>query len=66
MMEVPKPEDKEDKVDEIREVPKKVKDVEPKKEKLIDRIIKLLFGDRSTDPDIENMLKGLTRRFFLL
>ena len=66
MMEVPKPEDKEDKVDEIREVPKKVKDVEPKKEKLIDRIIKLLFGDLSTDPDIENMLKGLTRHIFLL
>ena len=42
MMEVPKPEEKRKKVDDMEEVPRKSKKVEPKKEKLIDRIIKLL------------------------
>lgn len=51
-MEVPELEEKkkEKKVEEIRETPKKEKKVEPKKEKLIDRIIKLLFGSPPNDP----------------
>jgi len=41
-MKVPKPEEKRNKVDDIKEGPKNVNKVEPKKEKLIDRIIRLL------------------------
>ena len=43
-MEIPEPKEKEKEkvVEETREIAKKVNKVEPKKEKLIDRIIKLL------------------------
>ena len=66
MMEVPEPEEKkkEKKVDEIKEVPKKNKKVEPKKEKFVDRIIRVLFGGPSDDPDTE-MMRGVIDRMFL-
>ena len=45
-MEVPEPEEK---VDDIKEVPKNIKKLEPKREKLIERMIKLLFGRHNND-----------------
>ncbi len=65
MMEVPKPEEKRKKVDNIKEVSKKSKKVEPKKEKFVDRIIRVLFGGASDDPDNEYMMKGVIDRMFL-
>lgn len=64
-MEVPKPEEKRKKVDDIKEVSKKSKKVEPKKEKFVDRIIRILFGGPSNDPDTEIMMRGLIDRMFL-
>ena len=51
-MEIPEPKEKEKekKVDDIKEVTKNIQKVEPKKEKLIDRMIKLLFGRHPNDP----------------
>ena len=37
----------------------------PKKEKLVDRIIRILFGGPSNDPDTENMMRGVINRMFL-
>ena len=65
MMEVPEPKEKEKKVEEIREAPKKEKKTEPKKEKLVDRIIRSLFGGPFYDPDTTEMVKGLNYMFFL-
>ena len=64
MMEVPKSEEKRKKVDDIEEGPKKSKKVEPKKEKFVDRIIRVLFGGPSDDPDTE-MMRGVIDRMFL-
>jgi len=57
MMEVPEPKEKEKKVEEIREAPKKEKKTEPKKEKLMDKIIYLLFRRPSNDPDTQMMMR---------
>ena len=65
MMEVPKPEEKRKKVDDIEEGPKKSKKGEPKKEKFVHRIIRVLFGSSSNDPDTEYMMRGLIDRLFL-
>ena len=64
-MEVPKPEEKRKKVDDIKEVPKKSKKVEPKKEKFVYRIIRVLFGGSSNDPNTEYMMRGVIDRTFL-
>ena len=65
MMELPKPKKKEKKVDDIEEGPKKSKKVEPKKEKFVDRIIRVLFGGSSNDQDTEYMMRGVIDRLFL-
>ena len=64
MMEVPKPEEKRKKVDDIEEGPKKSKKGEPKKEKFVDRIIRVLFGEGPTyDQYTFNVVTGLNRGF---
>ena len=58
-MEIQEPEEKEKKVEEIKGVVKKEKTLVPEKEKLIDKIIFLLFRRPSNDPDVQMMMRGL-------
>ena len=59
-LEEPKKEEK-----KVGEVAKKEKKSEPKKEKLVVRIIYLLFGGPSNDLNTQNMKRGLIERIFL-
>lgn len=58
-MEIPEPKEKEKKVEELRRDDKKEKSTVPEKEKLIDKIIFLLFRRPSNDPDVQMMIRGL-------
>jgi len=55
-MEIPEPKEKEKKVEELRRDDKKEKSTV---EKLIDKIIFLIFRRPSNDPDVQIMIRGL-------